>query len=114
MVSAVSHGFRKLDGVLVTDTQPALNITCVGIQNTYDLADDARKKPAGYAASVAVIAVDGHLITHLIHTASTAGRCCGGSTDTKGKERVYSLTRIGPEVTIQISPGAVVAPRILL
>jgi hypothetical protein len=27
-VSALSHEFRKLDGVLVTDTRPALKISC--------------------------------------------------------------------------------------
>jgi hypothetical protein len=90
VVGTLSDEFRKLDGVSVTDTQPALNITCVVIQNTYHLADDA----SWNAASVAATTVDRHLITHLVQTASTTGRCCGGSTDTKGKVGVHSLTRI--------------------
>src|SRR5215472_15592874 len=49
MLSALSREFRKLDGVVVTDTQPALKITCdvLGAHT-----EDGRF--VGYACSTAV------------------------------------------------------------
>jgi hypothetical protein len=69
MVSALSHEFRKLDGVSVTDTQPALKVTCVVIPLTATRAGD--KIRTGYACSVAVVGADDHLITHLVQAAAT-------------------------------------------
>jgi len=65
MVSALSHEFRKLDGVLVTDTKPALNISCVVAPM------ESNRKQFGYAASIAITAADGRLITHSIQTDRT-------------------------------------------
>jgi hypothetical protein len=64
MLSALSTQFRrKLDGVSVTDTQPALKIKCLTIQiHSEDV------KIAGYAASVALISIDDHYIGQLVLT----------------------------------------------
>jgi hypothetical protein len=67
MVSALSREFRKLDGVLVTDTQPVLRITCVVVR----LNHSGGKTPAAFAASVAAAGSDDRLITHLVQTASS-------------------------------------------
>jgi len=67
MVSALSHEFRKLDGVSVTDTQPALKITCVVIP----LTQDGGKTRTGYACSVAVIRADDQTITHRVQVDAT-------------------------------------------
>jgi hypothetical protein len=66
MVSALSHEFRKLDGVLVTDTKPALNISCAVVP-----METMNSKQFGYAASIAITAADGRLITHSIQTDHT-------------------------------------------
>ena len=63
MLSALSNQFRKLDGVSVTDTQPALKIKCLTIQIH---AEDV--KIAGYAASVALTSIDDHYIGQLVFT----------------------------------------------
>jgi hypothetical protein len=68
MLSALSHEFRKLDGVLVTDTEPSLEITCVVMRLTTQ-SDSAT--PLGYACSVAVTNDDKRLITHSVKTAPT-------------------------------------------
>ena len=65
MVSALSHEFRKLDGVLVTDTKPMLNISCIVAPM------ETKRTRIGYAASIAITAADGRLITHSIQTAPT-------------------------------------------
>jgi hypothetical protein len=67
MVSALSHEFRKLDNVLVTDTQPTLKITCVAV----DLTRPGAKTRFGYAASIAITDSDDRLITHLVQTHAT-------------------------------------------
>jgi len=74
MVSALSHEFRKLDGVLVTDTDPALKVTCVVIASIMHETHSTSSIPIGYAASVAVTSIDNRLITHLVQTDSTIGR----------------------------------------
>jgi hypothetical protein len=61
MVSALSREFRKLDGVLVTDTQPTLKITCMVIR----LTARGGKLRTGCASSTAVTDADDHLITHI-------------------------------------------------
>ena len=67
MVSALSREFRKMDGLLVTDTEPGLKVTCVLIR----LSRPTSGSPVGYAASVAVTTGDDHLITHLVQTHET-------------------------------------------
>jgi hypothetical protein len=62
IVSALSREFRKLDGVVVTDTQPALKIDCVV---------GAMTVVKGYACSVAVTDADGHLLIHNYYLSST-------------------------------------------
>jgi hypothetical protein len=62
IVSALSREFRKLDGVLVIDTQPALKITCVVVR----LTASGQKMQTGYAASIAVTNGDDRLISHNI------------------------------------------------
>jgi hypothetical protein len=64
MVSLLSGEFRKLDGVLITDAQPEFRISCV-------LAPIARDRNLGYAASVAVVDSNNHLVTHLVRIDST-------------------------------------------
>ncbi len=60
MLSALSHEFRKLDGVSVTDTQPALKVNCITIQI------HAEGVKVGYAASVALTNIDDQIIGHLV------------------------------------------------
>ena len=67
MVSALSHELRKLDGVSVTDIQPALEITCALMKIT----GGSGATPLGYACSVAVTNHDNRLISHLVKTAPT-------------------------------------------
>ena len=61
-IGALSREFRKLDGVLVTDKQPELKISCSVIRLTVE-------SRTGYAASVAITDSNDHLIAHnvLIH-----------------------------------------------
>ena len=59
--SALSQEFRKLDGVSVTDNQPALRIHCV----------PNHIPPHGYAASVAIMWPDGRLAAHVDFTSPT-------------------------------------------
>ena len=66
MVSALSHEFRKLDGVSVTDTQPALKVDCVVFHMNSDVARDVTL--VGYATSVAVTSTDDRLIAHMVLT----------------------------------------------
>jgi hypothetical protein len=71
IVSALSHEFRKLDGVSVTDTQPALKISCGVITNFAELIrDTSRRAPTGYASSIAVTTADDRFITHFVFTDS--------------------------------------------
>ena len=63
LVSALSHEFRKLDDVLVTDTQPELKVDCVVVQMD-KLVKDARL--VGYTTSVAITSIDDRLITHTV------------------------------------------------
>jgi hypothetical protein len=60
LLSALSQEFRKLDGVSVTDNQPALRIRRVVIHS-----------PHGYAASVAIMWPDGRPATHIYYTSPT-------------------------------------------
>jgi hypothetical protein len=66
MVSLLSSEFRKLDGVLVTDTQPEAKVTCVFASLTRGGAP-----PTGYAASIAVTGPDDRLVTHSVYANST-------------------------------------------
>ena len=63
MVSALSHEFRNLDGVSVTDTQPALKI----------YLDDVPNIQLGVirGASVTITTPDGRLIAHFVQTSLT-------------------------------------------
>jgi hypothetical protein len=70
MLSALSHEFRKLDGVSVTDNQPALKIHCV-VYQIHGVAQQSRGRGVGYAASVAIMWPDGRLATHIVCTSST-------------------------------------------
>jgi hypothetical protein len=63
MLSALSHEFRKLDGVSVTDKQPALKVDCITIQIHAEGV-----KLVGYAASVALTNIDDQIIGHLVLT----------------------------------------------
>ena len=67
MRSAVSHEFRRLDGVSVTDTQPALKVTCAIMQ----LLPTPDSPVTGYAASVATTTIDDRLIGLFVYTAGT-------------------------------------------
>ena len=68
MISALSHEFRKLDGVSVTDTQPALKIGCVVMVAT---TDSASHVTVGYASSVAITDIDGRLINNWLFIETT-------------------------------------------
>jgi len=65
-IGALSREFRKLDGVLVTDKQPELKISCTVIRLTVGAGGESR---TGYAASVAITDSNDRLIAHnvLIH-----------------------------------------------
>jgi hypothetical protein len=67
MVSALSREFRKLDGVLVTDTQPELKITCTVMR----LTANSGRFQTGYAASVAITESNDRLIAHNVLTHNT-------------------------------------------
>jgi hypothetical protein len=69
MLSALSHEFRKLDGVSVTDTQPALKISCGVIK--IPTAERETRRIAGYASSVAITSIDDRFITHFVFTDNT-------------------------------------------
>jgi hypothetical protein len=69
MVSALSREFSKLDGVSVTETQPAIKIDCVFGRKFVLLS--GKNVPIVYASSVAVTTFDGHLVTHLLLTHTT-------------------------------------------
>jgi hypothetical protein len=62
MLSALSHEFRKLDGVVVTDTHPMLKVSCSMIE----LTSGHGKVTTGYGCSFAVTDAEDHLITHNI------------------------------------------------
>jgi hypothetical protein len=94
MISALSHKFRKLDGVSVTDTQPALNITCVVIQNTYHLADDARKKPAGTQPQLRLQPLTVISLLTLFRRPAPPGAVVVDQLTQKARWGVHSLTRI--------------------
>ena len=66
MIGALSREFRKLDGVLVTDKQPELKISCSVMRLAVAVGGESR---TGYAASVAITDSNDHLIAHnvLIH-----------------------------------------------
>jgi len=66
MVSALSHELRKLDGVLVTDTQPALTIKCLILHQS-----TRSNVSVGYSASLVLIDADGRLMHHLIQTGTS-------------------------------------------
>jgi len=66
MLSALLREFRKLDGVVVTDTQPALKITCNVLRAH---TEDGRF--VGYACSTALTDANNYLIAHTVHKAST-------------------------------------------
>ena len=66
MLSALSRAFRRLDGVVVTDTQPALKITC-NVLRTH--TEDGRF--SGCACSIAITDANGYPLAHTVHIAST-------------------------------------------
>jgi hypothetical protein len=66
MVSAVSREFRKLDGVLVTDTLPELRILCRVMRLNWE-----NGRRAGYAASVAITDSEDRFIDHTVLTYKT-------------------------------------------
>jgi hypothetical protein len=95
----MSHEFRKLDGVSVTDTQPALKIFCRVIQGEIQQPSGS-KVPVGYAASVAITYGDGRLMGHLVQTDRTIDLLAHDiATDIDGK--VIEPMRRG----VQPSPG---------
>jgi hypothetical protein len=63
MISALSHEFRKLDGVSVSDTPPALKVSCL-------VVDTICGDGSGYAASVAV-SINGIFDQHFVLTNTT-------------------------------------------
>jgi hypothetical protein len=69
MLSALSHEFRKLDGVSVTNTPPALKIDCIAIPMHAEGVN-----LVGYAASVALIYTDGEFAGHVVITQPTFER----------------------------------------
>jgi hypothetical protein len=70
MVSALSHELRKLDGVSVTDTQPAFKISC----GVIPITPSDSNMTVGYASSVAVTSIDDRFIAHFVLTDSTIGK----------------------------------------
>jgi len=62
IVSALSHHFRKLDGVSVTDTEPALRIQCLVEAAT----GRASKMQLGYVSSVAAFSIDGRFFAQWV------------------------------------------------
>ena len=66
IVSALSHHFRKLDGVSVTDTEPALRIQCL-----VAATGPASKMQLGYVSSVAAFSIDGRFIAQWVVADST-------------------------------------------
>jgi len=75
IVSALSREFRKLDGISVTDTQPALKIVCVVIRDELVEPRSGDKIPLGYAASAAIVnGVDNRFLLNLVHTDATIDR----------------------------------------
>lgn len=87
MLGALSHEFRNLDGVSVTDTQPALKIYC---DVNYPLPVQSKTMfqimASLYAASVTIITPDGRLIAHFVETSST-------------------LHQLAQEITIRVDGG---------
>ncbi|HZS16490.1 MAG TPA: hypothetical protein VFA51_01015 [Candidatus Udaeobacter sp.] len=65
MVSALSHEFRKLDGVSVTEAQPMLKIYCIIMHEIFELRKGG-ELPIGYSASVVVTTVDGQFVNHVL------------------------------------------------
>ena len=73
IVSALSREIRKLDGISVTDSQPAPKSLVSLSKATCRTSAPARKHiPIGYAASIAVLnGVDNRLILHFVQTGNT-------------------------------------------
>jgi hypothetical protein len=70
MLSALSHEFRKLDGVSITDKQPALKINCYVIKDS--ISDGSgRHMFTGYSVAIAVTDADNHLLTFGAQTGAT-------------------------------------------
>jgi hypothetical protein len=67
VVSALSREFRKLDGVLVTDKRPELEISCNVMRETAN----SGRFGIGYAASVAITDSNGRLLGHNVLTHNT-------------------------------------------
>ena len=65
MVSALSHEFRKLDGVSVTEAQPTLKIYCIVMHDIFELHKGGQL-PIGYSASVVVTTVDGQFVNQFL------------------------------------------------
>jgi hypothetical protein len=65
-VGLLSHEIRKLDGVVVTDSQPQLILECVVV------TPQARNgNKLGYAASIAVLSGDNRFQGQLLHVENT-------------------------------------------
>jgi hypothetical protein len=69
IVSALSREFRKLDGVSVTDKQPALTIVCDVTPS--EVVTPSQKIPVGYAAAVAVLNANDQLVAIMAQTHGT-------------------------------------------
>src|SRR5215475_3485109 len=80
MLGALSREFRKLDGVVVTDTQPTLTIMCLAMR----LTEHGGRVATGYASCVAVTGEGDRFVTHLIqssHTIDDLARAIAGRLD---------------------------------
>jgi hypothetical protein len=98
MVSALSREFRKLDGVLVTDTQPELKVSC----NVMRLTAKNDSFRTGYAASVAIIDSNDRIIAHTVtidHTIDALAHAIAVSVDGRmieERRRARSNGRVTP------------------
>jgi hypothetical protein len=70
MVSALSQELRKLDGVLVTDTQPALKIICL-VYHHFMPTRGYGNVSTGYSGSVVVTDADSRLTDHILRADNT-------------------------------------------
>jgi hypothetical protein len=66
LVSLLSKEIRGLDGVSVVDDSPQFTVSCSAIS-----LDMGRIHGVGYAASVAVVSADGHLLVHFVQSAES-------------------------------------------
>ena len=113
MFSALSREFRKLDGISVNDTQPALTIHCIVFTKIQRHGGSRALK--GYAASVSIIAPDGRLITHScldVHFVNVFKPCCillTPSDNTLRSAQKETLRNPFPSLP-NAEPGTVITP----